>query len=81
MSINGDEIVASEDKPSNVDGWACVTTHTYTNAMMIWCGRNKLSWDTDVNIQTYRLKTRTQNSHRWYFKDPEVATLFALNFS
>jgi hypothetical protein len=66
MSINGDEIVASEDKPSNVDGW---------------CGRNKLSWDTDVNIQTYRLKTRTQNSHRWYFKDPEVATLFALNFS
>jgi hypothetical protein len=81
VRIDGDDIVACEDAPDNIYGWVYVTTHIYTNDMMLWCGERNLVWGRDMNIQTYRLKGRPLNSHRWYFKDPEVATLFALMFS
>lgn len=80
IGVNG--VVACEDKPEQVDdGWVFVITHTYYTEMMLWCGRRGLTWGTDMDIQTYRLENNTQNSHRWYFKDPEVATLFSLRFS
>jgi hypothetical protein len=79
IGFNG--VVACEDKPVQVDGWVYATTNTYSTNMMLWCGVRNLSWYTDVDIQTYRLENHKENSHRWYFKDPEVATLFALKFS
>ena len=79
VGFNG--VVLREDKPEQVDGWAYATTHTYSARMMVWCGVHKLKWEVDMDIQTYRLENHKENSHRWYFKDPEVATLFALKFS
>ena len=61
--------------------WSYATTHTYDIKMAKWCQDRGLGYGADYLLQTYRLENHDQNSHRWYFKDPEVATLFSIIFS
>ena len=77
-----DGVVSTESIDPNIDvTWAYVTTHTYTSEMIIWCIRHQNQYGDDFAIQSYRLENHSENSHRWYFKDSEVATLFSIIFS
>lgn len=81
LIVGVDDVVGIEYLHIQVDGWPYVTTHAYKTEMVHWCTTNKCFYGYTYVIQTYRLKNHNQNSHRWYFKDPEVATLFSLMFS
>ena len=83
MLIEGENgVISTETIDPHVDAtWVYTTTHTYSSEMIMWCIRHNANYGDDFCIQTYRLKGRDQNSHRWYFKNPEVATLFSLIFS
>jgi hypothetical protein len=79
--VEGEDGVVSIDTTVVTPGWTYATTHTYHNGMIKWCLNHGQGYGVDYVFQTYRLENHQRNSHRWYFKDPEVATLFSIMFS
>lgn len=79
--VEGENGVIAAEQIDIPDGWTYTTTHIYTTKMVTWITTRDCVYGYNYVIQTYRLLGHAENSHRWYFKDPEVATLFAIVFS
>lgn len=91
MIINGEEVLETvhdgvitlhmERENPNFDySWSRALVHTHSAHMTRWCILQGLEYGNDYHIQTFRLGNHNENSHFWYFKDQEVATLFAIKF-
>ena len=79
--MSNHKIIAIEPVYADCDySWDCHITYDYSNAMVFWCKNRGLEYGEDYHIRSFRIECKEFNSHYWYFKDPEVATLFALNF-
>ena len=91
MVIGGEEVLETyqdgilvahmePEDPTRDYTWARALVHTHSAYLTRWCIMQDLHYGEDYHIQTFRLVNHHQNSHFWYFKDKEVATLFAIQF-
>jgi hypothetical protein len=91
MIIGGEEVLETvqdgiitahieKEDPTRNYTWARAVVHSHSAHMTRWCIKQGLEYGDDYHIQTFRLRNHNENSHFWYFKDREVATLFAFQF-
>lgn len=55
-----------------------VDLHTTSNDMIFWCMNLGLKYGRDYTVTTFRIKTKSANSHRWYFKNCADALAFKI---
>lgn len=84
LIVGVDDVISIDNSTlATINGntWPYITTHTYVSEMIIWCANKYIKYGGDYYILTYRLAGRNQNSHRWYFKDSDIAVLFGLRWA